>query len=101
MAKLHDAGARNIVIMNVPPIDRSPGSLTMDPAYRKTIAKAVGEVNWRLKQMVNYFNQNHPDTKMFYLDTNYLFTITLNDPQSFQETQILKDETHFCVAYQG
>lgn len=100
-AQLYDAGARNIAILNVPPIDRSPGSLKMDPAYRKIIAKAVGEINWRLLQMVKYFNKNHPDTKMFYFDTNYVFTIALDKPSSFAETQGLKEVKTFCTAYQG
>ena len=89
------------MILNVPPVDRAPGSRKKDDTYRKAAAKAIGEINWRLKEMVNYFNRNHPDSKMFYLDTNYIFSLTLDNPRSFTVTQGIKDVTNFCVAYQG
>ena len=98
---MYDAGARNILVINVPPIDRAPGSLGMSAKYRATIAKAIGEVNWRLKQLVFYFNKNHPDSKMFYFDTNYVFSIALDNPTSFAETARIKDRKQYCPAYSG
>ncbi|KAL8651476.1 MAG: hypothetical protein Q9210_003231 [Variospora velana] len=99
--KLYAAGARNFLFMNVPPIDRSPGTLARDAATQARMAGYIGEFNFRLILLVYNFAVHYPDTTVWLFDTNWLFTRLLNNgPGSFQETSGYVNVTDYCTAYQ-
>lgn len=85
--------------MNVPPIDRAPGSLQENTSYQKGMADYIGAFNFRLKCLAEILEKNFPDLTVFQLDTNWLFTLTLNYPKYFAETSGFKDTTSYCAVY--
>lgn len=86
--------------MNVPPIDRAPGSVRLSETARASQAAYIGEFNFRLKYLALNLASNFPDTTVFQFDTNWLFTLALNNQDSFAETSAFQDVTSFCEAYQ-
>ena len=85
--------------MNVPPVDRTPGSLILSPADRESLAGYIGEYNFRLELLVYYLGLRHPDTTSVYFDTNWLLTRVIDDPTQFMETSDYRNTTQFCSAY--
>ncbi|KAI4205274.1 MAG: hypothetical protein LQ350_000596 [Teloschistes chrysophthalmus] len=99
--QLYAAGARNFLFMNVPPIDRSPGSLARDAATQARLAGYIGEFNFRLILLVYNLAVHYPDTTVWLFDTNWLFTQLLNNgPASFRETATYVNVTDYCTVYQ-
>lgn len=86
--------------MNVPPIDRAPGSASLNEAARADLAAYIGEFNFRLYYLALNLASDFPDTTVFQFDTNWLFTLAINNTHSFAETSAFQDSTSFCEAYQ-
>ncbi|KAI4161073.1 MAG: hypothetical protein LQ342_005236 [Letrouitia transgressa] len=99
--QLYAAGARNFIFLNVPPVDRSPGSLTQDAATQASLAGYIGELNFRLIALVWNLGYHYPDTTSWLFDTNWLFTQLLNNgPGTFQQTALYTNISDYCGAYQ-
>lgn len=86
--------------MNVPPIDRTPGSLQKSDNARSTLAAYIGLFNFRLKFLAINLASRFPETTVFQFDTNWLFTLALSKPTSFAETSGFEDTTTFCDVYE-
>ena len=86
--------------MNVPPIDRAPGSAGLSEIDRAYQAGYIGLFNFYLQYLALNLASNFPDTTVFQFDTNWLFTLAINNPDSFAETSAFQDSTSFCEAYQ-
>ncbi|KAI4105515.1 MAG: hypothetical protein LQ339_003357 [Xanthoria mediterranea] len=99
--QLYAAGARNFLFLNVPPIDRSPGTLARDKAAQQSMAGYIGEFNFRLILLVYNLAVHYPATTVWLFDTNWLFSRLLdNGPLAFRETSGYANLTDYCVAYQ-
>lgn len=97
--QLYSYGARNFLLLNVPPIDRTPGSRILSPANRTAEAGYIGRFNFRHGALAWSLAGKHPDTTVFQLDTNYLFTRVIEDPTQFPETAGYRNTTNDCAAY--
>jgi hypothetical protein len=86
--------------MNVPPIDRSPGFTRRSELAQKNLADYIGEFNFRLQHLAINLTSRFPDTTVFQFDTNWLFTLAINNPDYFAETSALEDSTSFCNLYE-
>ena len=86
--------------MNVPPIDRSPGTLTRSSTDQFDEASFIGAFNFRLGALVYNLALRHTDTTLFTFDTNFLFTRVLDDPSQFGETAGYLNTTNYCEAYE-
>ena len=86
--------------MNVPPIDRAPGSADLSETDRADQAAYIGLFNFYLKYLAINLTSDFSDTTVFQFDTNWLFTLAINNPDSFAETSAFQDSTSFCEAYQ-
>ena len=49
--------------------------------------------------MVSNLSKHHPDATIFSLDTNFLFTLVLDDPARFPETAGFLNTTAYCSKY--
>ena len=85
--------------MNVPPVDRSPGTLETSSLSQAAEAAYIAEFNFRLGALVYNLGTRNPDTTLFLFDTNWLFTRVLDDPQQFVETAGYLNTTSYCPAY--
>lgn len=86
--------------MNVPPVDRSPGTLEMDSIDQSAEASFVGAFNFRLGALLYNLALRHADTTLFTFDTNFLFTAVLDDPSQFGETAEYLNTTNYCKTYE-
>lgn len=99
---LYQAGARNFLFMNVPPINRAPFTVNqgdMSKTFVEMNRVAVADFNMRITNMVGRLVEQHTDTTVFLFDTFRLFNAVLNEPESRKETAGYKDTTGFCFAY--
>ncbi|KAL1310583.1 hypothetical protein AAFC00_000861 [Neodothiora populina] len=94
---LYSTGARNFLLMNVPPIDRSPG--TVGATNQSLEASMIADYNSRLSALATDLSSSYPDATMFLFDTNAAFAQILADPCSLPQTCDLANNTAYCQAY--
>lgn len=97
--QLYSYGARNFLFLNVPPVDRTPGSQILNAANRTAEAGYIGRFNFRLGALAWSLTRKHPDASVFQLDVNYLFAKVIDDPTLFPETAGYRNTTNDCAAY--
>ncbi|KAL8718936.1 MAG: hypothetical protein Q9225_003998 [Loekoesia sp. 1 TL-2023] len=97
--QLYATGARNFLILNVPPIDRSPGIIAKGPSAVASIGAYIPIFNARFAALANALNNSHPDAKVFVFDTYTLFKRVLDNPSKFPQTKIIRNTDGFCPAY--
>lgn len=96
---LYTTGARNFLFLNVPPVDRSPLTVS-GGTYSTTTEKAdIADFNARIVSMVANLTRVHPDSTSFIFDTNALFTQVLDNPKSTPQTSGYKNTTNYCTDY--
>jgi phospholipase/lecithinase/hemolysin len=99
MEKLYRAGARNFLIMNVPPIHRAPFTAREGDRNVARNKESVEDFNGRIMDMASGMVQKHEDIAVYLLDTYSLYNEVLNDPQSRTETTGYRNTTGSCPAY--
>ena len=92
MVQLYSAGARNFLLMNVPPIGRGPTG-------NREIADSIQNWNKRLINVAAEFRYSYPDVTVHEFDTFRFFNRVMDDPTSFPETAIYKNLTDECSDY--
>ncbi|KAI9373908.1 hypothetical protein BJX61DRAFT_551898 [Aspergillus egyptiacus] len=81
--KLYDCGARDFLIMNVPPVDRSPKILQLEAWKRPLFKKVLDEFNAQLAAAVMRWTSAHPESEMALYDTWSFMTEVLDCPQEY------------------
>ena len=89
-------GARNFVILNIPPLDRMPFSRKWG---HPVPPQAVLDWNARLANLASNLTLHHPDATVFYLDTHALFNEVIDDPKSYPQTEVYRNTTDECQKY--
>lgn len=97
---LYNAGARNFLFLNVPPVDRSPLTMAQGAASMAEEAVDIAAFNAGVASMAAALKSSHMDANVFTYDTHALFSEVLNNPASFPQTSIYKNTTNYCVAYE-
>ncbi|KAL9576427.1 MAG: hypothetical protein Q9212_007104, partial [Teloschistes hypoglaucus] len=98
--QLHTFGAHNFLILNVPPIDRSPGNTAKFPSPKLARLKAyIAESNTRMSRVAASFVARHPGTKVFTHNTHAFINAVLDNPKAFEATNGLREMGKFCPAY--
>jgi len=98
---LYNAGARNFLFLNVPPVDRSPLTQAEGATAAAEEAADLAAFNSHVTNLATTLKKTLTDTNVFTFDTNSLFTKVLDKPASFPQTAIYKNTTNFCVAYEN
>lgn len=98
--QLYQSGARNFLFLNVPPIDRSPGTISQGVFASLFEAATVKDFNSRLANLAQTLRSAHADSTVFYFDTNLLFTRVLDHPSSYTQTEGYRNTNSFCVSYE-
>ncbi|KAF8319339.1 hypothetical protein DL93DRAFT_2053618, partial [Clavulina sp. PMI_390] len=85
---VYDAGARNFMFIDVPPIERAP-VLAARPTFAEHQAPIYKKWNSTLAQLLSdptsssSFTQRHPNATVFQFSSYDVFTRLLDDPESF------------------
>ncbi|KAG9041964.1 hypothetical protein FS837_011514 [Tulasnella sp. UAMH 9824] len=81
--KVYDAGGRNFLFINVPPIDRSPLMIGQGSSST-TLEKSVIETyNTKLAAKVSAFQSSHSGTTTWLYNSNAKLTQILNSPTTY------------------
>ena len=97
IARLYDDGARNFLLLNVPPIERI-GVAGEDTAQKRA---DVEDFNRLLRVMRNSLMREFTDMSVRLFDTNKLWGDVLNDPDAFEQTKGITRLVDPCMAYAG
>ncbi|KAL4928914.1 SGNH/GDSL hydrolase family protein [Aspergillus undulatus] len=81
--KLHTCGARNFLIFNVPPCDRSPHVLAYEPKAREEYNEVTVEYNAQLSNAIDAWSEDHPDSSVVAYDSWSFFTEVLDHPEVY------------------
>lgn len=94
--QIYQAGVRNFLIMNVPPIERAPLAEIIHETDRWT--GWVDAWNKNTTDLATNLTNTYPDTSMFIFDTYTAYDEAIDDPCTFPETCHYRDTTTFCWA---
>ncbi|KAF4839781.1 Acetylesterase [Colletotrichum siamense] len=103
LEKMYDAGARNYLFLNVPPLERMPRTTQSSAAATRIPLEkaAVEDWNGRLRVLARDWRQAHDDVTVFQYDTYGLFDRVIDTPERYKETAVYKNTTTYCYAYQN
>ena len=98
---LYAAGARHFVLLNVPPVDRSPLMLGQDAAARALEAADLAQWNALVAALAADLRAAHPgEAAVWVYDAHAAFGAVLDNPAARPETAGYKNTTAFCNAYE-
>lgn len=90
---IYDAGYKNYLFMNLPPLERTPGNqASANPLPNSTM---VHEYNSIISSSVTTFASTHPGTKIMIFDTYTFLSGILDNPSAYG----IKNTTGYCPRY--
>ncbi|KAL4875426.1 GDSL lipase/esterase [Aspergillus karnatakaensis] len=98
---LYGLGARNFLLLNAPPLERSPTVTGFEsaPVRIPRCENAIAVWNGLLEGLVGDIQEQYADSTVFYLDTNGLFNEVIDGPGAYEQTEVYKDTLGLCGAY--
>jgi phospholipase/lecithinase/hemolysin len=97
VGQIYQAGARNFVFMNVPPVHRSPLMIRMGTGARELLRRAILDFNRGIDFLAK--NTTVADTAAWLVDTWGPFEQALDNPSIFEATKGYKNVTSCCDSY--
>ena len=91
---MYQAGARNFLFVNVPPLDRAPQGMEVSAS-----ASDILDWNARLAALRQHLTATYSDMTTFVFDFYGLFDRILKYPQQFEQTRQIKNTTNWCFEY--
>ncbi|KAE8154434.1 hypothetical protein BDV25DRAFT_147694 [Aspergillus avenaceus] len=101
--QLYDAGVRNFLLLNVPPLERAPRT-TQSSASETRIPierNATADWNSRTKTLQTRIQYLHSDATVFLYDAYTLFDEVIDNPSKYEQTSVYKNTTSHCEAYKN
>jgi len=100
--RLYDAGARNFVFINVPPVDRAPVTKARGQTAVTEDKAAIAVWNGLVRGLALKLKQAHSfQVNAWIYDSNSVFSQVLDNPKSYEQTSIILNTTNYCAAYAG
>ncbi|OUM62185.1 carbohydrate esterase family 16 protein [Piromyces sp. E2] len=78
--------ARNILIINTPALEYSPGIMNYMSEYIYEYINRIKQYNQSYKNIIGRFHVSHPDTNVFYYNANDEFRYILNNQKTYNIT---------------
>ena len=99
--RLYGAGARNFLILNVPPVERIMWTNDWCPEDlgEADPVRDIRQFNERVPLLVDEFRGWHADATVFLFDAYASWTRALDSPAAFAETAALKNVAGYCELY--
>ncbi|KAI9894088.1 MAG: hypothetical protein M1814_004858 [Vezdaea aestivalis] len=99
LGQLFSFDAHNFLILNVPPMDRSPATTAFGSQASANERVAIQSFNQKVGDMLKAFAATTPAVWYKYFDFNTIMEHVLDDPKAFVQTASYRDTTTFCDAY--
>ena len=96
---LYQRGARNFLVLNIHPFERSPMLEGSDAKAKRELGELVAGWNSNTTEMVLQFRNTHPDATVFLFDLYDLWNQILDDPCSHEPTCGIEVTDTFCEGY--
>ena len=97
--ELYSAGARNILLLNVPPVDLSPLTVEQGAQAQASENGAIQDFNDRVAALAYEVQYKYEDVTIFLYDTHRAFSQVLQYPAIYEQTALYKNTTAYCDAY--
>ncbi|KAL8687792.1 MAG: hypothetical protein Q9218_006139 [Villophora microphyllina] len=97
--RLHDFGARNFLLLNAPPIDRSPQMRNRDISAKRYLETNIVDFNHRMTLEASSIESRLPGTKVFSFDVHGFLNVIIDSPDAFSQTARLKNTRDYCREY--
>nr|POF22290.1 acetylesterase [Quercus suber] len=94
--KLYTSGARNLLFVNVPPLERAPNVVRGGEEEQRVHRSNVDLWNKNLTMLADNLHEAHPDLTTFLFDANKLFNEVIENSCSYAETCPYKNTTWYC-----
>ena len=98
---LYQSGARNFLFLNVPPVDRSPLTVSQGEWSITNEAAAIAAFNANISALASNLSSTYADASVFLFDTHALFTAVLDDPSVYPQTAAYTNTTDYCEYYEN
>jgi hypothetical protein len=98
LTALYSDGARNFLLLNVPPLDLAPGAPD-GIGEKMALRNAVASFNERLKDVKEAFLAQNEDVSVALFDTRALLSSLMKEPKSMRQTERLGNTTQNCWDY--
>ncbi|KUJ14036.1 uncharacterized protein LY89DRAFT_590729 [Mollisia scopiformis] len=99
LSSLYGAGARNFLLLNVPPLER----IWQPPWVSKEAIEKYGSdakmYNRRINRVAASLKAEFADANVFVYDVHRLFNEALDEPKRFEQLRGIKNTTEFCPSY--
>lgn len=92
---LQEAGYRNFLFLNLPPLDRTPSNLLRDSDVRLPNVTMLGWWNDALLSRAKEFQREASGVKAMVWDANRFLNGVLDDPERYS----IRNTTNFCPGY--
>lgn len=83
-----DAGGENIVVFNLPDLDKLPLAQGLDNNEQKKLRNLTKAHNKRLEDMLERVEESNPNVNLIDIDANKLFDDILENPNNFGFTNV-------------
>ncbi|KAH7319004.1 cellulose-binding GDSL lipase/acylhydrolase [Rhexocercosporidium sp. MPI-PUGE-AT-0058] len=97
LEQLWDTGARNFLIVNNPPLDRSPFIQGGDEKSIAHYAACIKVFNDNLPKHVVAFQDKHPDGTVLLYDVHKFFSKVLDDPKAYGFKDNISEDEDGCM----
>lgn len=95
-----EMGFRNVLLINVPSIDRSPSTISFGEEVQRIEKADLADFNGLIWKMAHQFKKEVARKgNLWVYDAYRDFSRVMDDPTSFPETSLLKNLTDYCDAY--
>ena len=99
--ELYQAGARNFLLLNVPPVNLAPFTTSQGASAISAEGAAIEGFNNRISNLAYSVEYTYTDSTVFQFDTHSLFNQVLDYPAAYSQTAGYKNTTAFCAAYKN
>lgn len=96
LEQLYATGARNFLLLTIPPLDRMPFSRKWG---HPVPPRAVADWNTALASLAAAFTQRHADATLFRFDAHALFAAVMDDPTAYPQTERYLRTADNCEEY--
>ncbi|KAH7020905.1 uncharacterized protein B0I36DRAFT_367381 [Microdochium trichocladiopsis] len=95
-----EAGARNFLFINVPPLERTPiAQKAPKGPYNSRTTALVTSFNQRIAELAGKVQNEFAGSTVYTYDAHGMFDHALGEPGSFPELASVRDTADYCAAY--
>lgn len=97
---LYGTGARNFLLMNVPPLERVWQPPSVPQSEKDKYGSDALMYNRRIQRVASALKTEYHEANVWVFDVHKIVNEALDDPRRFPQTSGIKNMTEFCKKYE-